>query len=275
MHSTKVPAAEPGATAKDNESVVFDRVHKVFGQSKFLFWRERDAITHALRNVCLKVKEGEVLGLLGPNGSGKSTTLKLISTMLLPDEGRVLVHGCDTRREGQTVRRKVGFALATERSFFPRLTARENLEFFAALEDIGKREASERAKSTLSRVGLSEVASKQAMKFSSGMYQRLGIARALMKAPSLLLLDEPTRSLDIAAADELWDLVKEMSSMRMTVLLATHNFEEAAAVCDRVALLHRGELLNQQQAGRLHAAHLREFYREMTSDQPREIGVPA
>src|SRR5581483_1368033 len=247
MHSTKVPAAEPGATAKDNESVVFDRVHKVFGQSKFLFWRERDAITHALRNVCLKVKEGEVLGLLGPNGSGKSTTLKLISTMLLPDEGRVLVHGCDTRREGQTVRRKVGFALATERSFFPRLTARENLEFFAALEDIGKREASERAKSTLSRVGLSEVASKQAMKFSSGMYQRLGIARALMKAPSLLLLDEPTRSLDIAAADELWDLVKEMSSMRMTVLLATHNFEEAAAVCDRVALLHRGELLNQQQ----------------------------
>src|SRR5579884_987119 len=244
MHSTKVPAAEPGATAKDNESVVFDRVHKVFGQSKFLFWRERDAITHALRNVCLKVKEGEVLGLLGPNGSGKSTTLKLISTMLLPDQGRVRVQGFDTRRHGKEVRKRVGFAIATERSFFPRLTVRENLEFFAALENVPRVEVPARIASVLRSVDLTAAADKQVMKLSSGMNQRLGIARALVKKPSVLLLDEPTRSLDPAASRELWRLICEMSHNGISIVLATHNFEEAAAVCDRVALLHRGELVD-------------------------------
>ena len=277
MHSTKVPAAEPGAPVKNTETIVLDRVHKFFGGNKFPFWREPGEMTHALRNVCFTVTTGEVLGLLGPNGSGKSTTLKLISTMLLPDEGRVLVEGSDTRRQGQAVRRNVGFALAAERSFFPRLTARENLEFFAALENVGRKEALERVEAVLSRVRLTEFARKQVMKYSSGMYQRLGIARALIKSPSVLLLDEPTRSLDMRAAEELRQLVKEASSSGLTVLLATHNFEEAAAICDRVVLLHRGALLNQQQAGRLHAAQLREFYREMTSEEAEsmEMGVPA
>src|SRR5581483_12207558 len=99
-------------------SIVFESVHKVFGQRGFLFLRNAAAETHAVKGLSLTVKPGEVLGLLGPNGSGKSTTLKLISTMLLPDRGHVLVYGHDTRSHGQAVRSKVGFALATERSFF-------------------------------------------------------------------------------------------------------------------------------------------------------------
>lgn len=280
MHSTEVPAAEPGAPVNSTEAVVFNRVGKFFSPSKLSSWHEHCKVTHALRSVSLNIAGGEVLGLLGPNGSGKSTTLKLIATTLLPDEGEVLVHGHDTRHEGQTVREKVGFALAAERSFFPRLTVRENLEFFAALENVPRREVSARVMYVLSQVALTDFSGKQAMTLSSGMYQRLAIARALIKQPSVLLLDEPTRSLDITATNELWELVNKMSATGITVLLATHNFEEAAAVCDRVVLLHRGAMLNQQQAGRMHPAQLRAFYREMTADRrhdtvPEKIGVPA
>src|SRR5262249_39936746 len=150
---------------------------------------------HALRNVSFELGTGEVLGLLGPNGSGKSTTLKLVSTLLLPDSGRVTVAGFETRSSGQAVRRRVGFALASERSFFPRLSARENLEFFAALEDISRNECRASTEQALVEVGLLDAAEKLVMKFSSGMHQRLGIARALLKRPHVLLLDEPSRSL--------------------------------------------------------------------------------
>ena len=219
-----------------------------------------------------------MLGLLGPNGSGKSTTLKLISTMLLPDRGHVVVQGCDTRRHGQAVRRNVGFALASERSFFPRLTIRENLEFFAALENVRRGEVSNRIQAVLSCVSLTDVASKQVMKLSAGMYQRLGIARALIKRPAILLLDEPTRSLDAAATDELWRLIRVMSSMGITVLLATHNFEEATAVCDRVAFLKEGELRAIEETSDFVAEELRDFYLETTREaMPEEfrLGVPA
>jgi ABC-2 type transport system ATP-binding protein len=206
-----------------------------------------------------------VLGLLGPNGSGKSTTLKLISTMLLPDRGEVLVQGWDTRRHGQEVRRAVGFAVASERSFFPRLTVRENLEFFAALENVRRRDVLERVESVLAQVSLSDTGGKQVMKLSSGMYQRLGIARAMIKRPGILLLDEPSRSLDAAAADELWSLIRELSCMGTTVLLATHNFEEAATICDRVALLKQGELMAVRNVGNFAAEELRGFYLETTT----------
>jgi ABC-2 type transport system ATP-binding protein len=259
-------------------SIVFESVHKVFRQRGFFFLRKPEAETHALKGISLTVAPGEVLGLLGPNGSGKSTTLKLISTMLLPDRGHVVVQGCDTRRQGQAVRRNVGFALASERSFFPRLTIRENLEFFAALENMRRGEVSHRIQAVLSCVSLTEVASKQVMKLSAGMYQRLGIARALIKRPEILLLDEPTRSLDAAATDELWRLIREMSSMGITILLATHNFEEAAVVCDRVAFLKEGELRAIERGSNFTAEELRDFYLETTRDaMPEEfkLGVPA
>ena len=258
--------------------IVFESVHKVFRQGGFFFLRKRGTETHAVKGLSLTVPAGEVLGLLGPNGSGKSTTLKLISTMLLPDQGEVLVCGFDTRRVGQEVRRRVGFAVASERSFFPRLTVRENLEFFAALENVRRSEVPDRVESVLGCVSLKDVASKQVMKLSSGMYQRLGIARAMIKKPAVLLLDEPTRSLDAAAADELWSLTRNLSLTGTTVLLATHNFEEATAVCDRVALLKQGELIAVEKTRNFAAPELRDFYLEMTGDFTTEklrIGVPA
>jgi len=239
--------------------VVLESVSKTFRQRAF-FFRTVNEETHALRNVSLEVAAGEVLGLLGPNGSGKSTTLKLISTVLLPDAGRVSVAEFNTRSQGQQVRKRVGFAIASERSFFPRLTARENLEFFAALEDVPRHDCRDRVESALMSVLLGDAAEKQVMKFSSGMHQRLAIARALLKRPSVLLLDEPSRSLDIAAASQLWDLIHELSARGMAILLATHNFAEASAVCERVAILKKGSVVATSRTRSLSEWQLREFY---------------
>lgn len=244
-------------------SIVFDSVHKMFGGS-FFFSRRTRPESHALRGISLEVFAGEVLALLGPNGSGKSTSLKLVSTMLLPDRGRVLVGGTDTRLNSQLIRRYVGYAIASERSFFPRLTVAENLEFFAALEDVPRHERSARMKAIVRHVQLEDIASKQAMKLSSGMYQRLGIARALIKNPSILLLDEPTRSLDPAAASSFWQLVRCLSQAGITVLLATHNFAEALAVADRIAVLQQGELIGVRSTYGLSVEQLCSVYMQLT-----------
>jgi ABC-2 type transport system ATP-binding protein len=258
-------------------SVVIESVHKKFRPARFFWFGSARTETHALKGISLSAAAGEVVALLGPNGSGKSTTLKLVSTMLLPDQGRVCVGGTDTRLQSQAVRRQVGFALASERSFFPRLTTRENLDFFAALEDLPRRERRYRVEDVLRDVGLDD-GGKQVMKLSSGMNQRLGIARALIKRPSVLLLDEPSRSLDPAAASHLWRLIRQLADDGITIILATHNFSEAVAVADRIAILQKGELLASQRAGGFSVEQLRDFYLEITGErEPFEWpeGVPA
>ncbi|SRR5579864_388670 len=257
--------------------ILFDSVHKVFRRDGFFpLWRAR-VETHALRGLSLEVCPGEVLALLGPNGSGKSTALKLVSTMLLPDRGRVLVDGNDTRADSHGAQRHVGFALAAERSFFPRLTVRENLDFFAALEDVPRPERPGRINTVLQDVGLADGAHKQVMKLSSGMYQRLGIARALVKKPTVLLLDEPTRSLDASAAHNLWNLLRFISGSGVTICLATHNFAEAIAVADRIAVLQRGTLLDVRLNDDLTADRLRSSYLHLTGtfEQSWADEVPA
>jgi ABC-2 type transport system ATP-binding protein len=252
------------------ERVVFESVCKSFRHRPALFnWmgRERSGETIALHNVSFSAAEGEVLVLLGPNGSGKTTALKLISTILLPDAGSVRVENFGTKREGRRVRRHVGIAVATERSFFPRLSARENLEFFATLDEVPRPDRAARCAAVLRDTGLEEHADTLVMKFSSGMYQRLGIARALVKRPSVLLLDEPTRSLDAGTTAHFWNTIRALARQRTTILLATHNFAEAAAVADRLLLLQRGHVLaDRAVAHGDNADALRSFYFRMTGE---------
>lgn len=259
------------------DRVVFEAVRKVFRHRPVLFnWmgRERAGETEALKQVSFSAVAGEVLVLLGPNGSGKTTTLKLISTMLLPDAGSVRVAGLDTRRDAGRVRKQVGIAVATERSFFPRLSARENLEFFAALDEVPRRERPKRIEEVLHDTGLEEQADTLVMKFSSGMYQRLGIARALVKRPSVLLLDEPTRSLDAATTAHFWTTIRALAQQQATILLATHNFAEAAAVGDRLLLLLRGEVLaGRNLQGGESTEDVRSFYFRMTGELDEAAGV--
>ena len=164
------------------------------------------------------------------------------------------------------MRKHVGFAVANERSFFPRLSARENLDFFASLEDVPAKIRPARIQAMLERTGLQDTANTLVMKFSSGMYQRLGIARALIKEPSVILLDEPTRSLDPASTACFWNLVRELADQGATVILTTHSFQEAVAVGDFVALLHCGRLAAYQKIRNIEVEELRSFYFQTTGE---------
>lgn len=248
-------------------SVVLESVHKAYPRRGLTLFARGEGETHALRGISLKVECAEVLSLLGPNGSGKTTTLKLISTLLLPDRGAVYVNGLDTHSSDAKVREHVGFALASERSFFPRLTVRENLEFFATLENVRRQLRSARIEEVLHHVGLDDHSNKQAMKLSSGLHQRLAIARALVKRPSVLLLDEPSRSLDPAGANRLWALIRELAFSGITIVLATHNFAEAHAVSDRVAVLHKGKLAGVCDMNSLTLEQLEQQYLQFTGER--------
>jgi ABC-2 type transport system ATP-binding protein len=256
-------------------SIVLDSVHKTFRSG---FFGTGGVETYALRDFSLSILPGEVISLLGPNGSGKSTTLRLITTVLLPDRGAVSVNGVTTQLGAQAVRRQVGFALASERSFFPRLTVRENLMFFATLEDVPWRDRGIRADAVLAQVRLEEHSGKQVMKLSSGMHQRLGIARALIKNPRVLLLDEPSRSLDPAAANQLAELLGNLAKRGITIVLVTHNLAEAVAVSDRIAILQNGQLQGTFETRNLTVGMLERYYRDLTEpgnlDSWRK-GVPA
>jgi len=261
------------------KDVVLEHVSKTFAHrpSLFnLFGTERHGSTRALQDVSLTARPGEVMVLAGPNGSGKTTLLKLVSTMLLPDAGNVTVEGMDTRLAGDEVRRTVGFAVANERSFFPRLTASENLELFGALEDLVRSERRQRIAWTLEATGLAAARDTLVMKFSSGMYQRLGIARALLKQPRVLLLDEPTRSLDVHGAEHLWQVFRQIAAEGCTVLLATHSFEEAAALGNEIVVLVRGEVRARERIGANSSMQeLRAFYLRETEAPSAEASGAA
>jgi len=252
--------------------IVLDRVSKIFRPRPAMFnWfgHESAVVTRALDAISLQVSAGEILVLLGPNGSGKTSTLKLLSTLLLPDSGRVLINGLDTSQHGTEVRRQVGFAIANERSFFPRLSARENLAFFAALDDVPKQDRGPRIDYLLEMTGLPAAADRLVMKFSSGMYQRLAIARALLKFPSVVLLDEPTRSLDPAAAIDVAETVRRLGEGGATVVMATHSFAEAAALQARIAVLLHGKVVAHLDAAAHDASGLRDLYFDVTGQPGR------
>ena len=196
---------------------------------------------HALRGVDLRVPTGEIFGLLGPNGAGKTTLLKILSGLVLPDRGRAMVGGEDTVHEDR-VKPRIGLVHSDERSFYWRLSGRENLRFFAELYDVPPRRIEERVAELLARVELGEASDRRFSDYSSGMKQRLAIARALLHDPPILLMDEPTRSLDPASALALRRFVVDELKARdgKTVLIATHNLKEAEVLCDQVAILVAG-----------------------------------
>jgi len=191
------------------------------------------------------VQAGEFFGLLGPNGAGKTTLLKILATFILPDEGEVRIDGFDVRREAAQVRARVAPVIANERSLYWRLTAKENLELFAHLWHVPSRDVARRVADALQLVGLSDTGRKMVGQFSSGMLQRLLIARALLAEPRVLLLDEPTRSLDPVSAREFRQFLRDELAARRNcaVVIATHNADEALELCSRVGVVHAGRLL--------------------------------
>ena len=209
----------------------------------------------SLDDVSFDVRPGELFGLLGPNGAGKTTLFKMLSTLVLPDTGTASVGGYDVASEPAAVRRLLAPVIADERSLHWRLSASENLELFAGLHGLPRREGAARIREVLHVVGLGDTGHRRAGTFSSGMRQRLLVARAICR-PRVLLLDEPTRSLDPIAARELRAFLRDEVSGRAgcTILLATHTAEEALELCHRVAVLNRGRLLASGPVSALAAA---------------------
>lgn len=200
--------------------------------------------TPVIRGISLDVREGELFGILGLNGAGKTTLLKMLVTLIVPDGGRAVVGGHDVIDEGGAVRGMTAMVTADERSLNWRLSGLENLRLFAGLHRMNRHMAEIRINETLKAVGLLDAGTKLVGSYSSGMRQRLILARALLPSPTVLLMDEPTRSLDPVSAQEFRRMLRDEIVDRggTTVVLATHNSEEAFAYCDRVAIIHQGRV---------------------------------
>jgi ABC-2 type transport system ATP-binding protein len=206
-------------------------------------FQHRRVVT-ALRSVNLEIEKGDRLALMGPNGAGKTTLLKLIGGLLLPTKGEIAVNGYDTLRHNTAARKSVGFVMNEERSFFWRLNARQNLEFFAALDNLSGTAMHERIRELIKFVGLETHVDKTVETYSSGMKQRLALARGLIAEPEVLILDEPTRALDPVACEDLNDLIIERlhKGSRKTLLIATHRLDEAMKLCDKVLIINQGQI---------------------------------
>jgi len=199
----------------------------------------------ALTDVSCEVRAGEFFGLLGENGAGKTTLFKILATLVTPDSGSAIVGGHDVLKAPSRVREVLAPVIADERSLHWRLSGLENMRLFAALHGLRGAQATRRIEELLALVNLADAADRLVSGYSSGMKQRLLVARTLLARPSVLLLDEPTRSLDPISARSFRQFLRQDVALAQgcTVLLATHNAEEAFELCDRVGVLHRGRLV--------------------------------
>jgi ABC-2 type transport system ATP-binding protein len=230
-----------------------------------------------LSDVSLSVRPRELFGLLGPNGAGKTTLFKILATLVWPDEGGATVLGHDVLLEPGRVKRVLNPVIPDERSLYWRLSAQENLRLFSWLYGLRSREVDVRIGEVLEAVELLDTEDRMVGTFSSGMRQRLLIARALLSRPKVLLLDEPTRSLDPISARGLRERLRDeiVGRQGCTVLLATHNPDEALGLCDRLAVLHEGRLLatgSGRELGRLAGDHRYRFWTR-SSPEPGPAAV--
>jgi ABC-2 type transport system ATP-binding protein len=196
----------------------------------------------AVDDVSFEVRDGEILGLLGPNGAGKTTTLSMISGVLKPDSGRVLVDGRDIWLEPTEVKRRLG-VVPQEVAVYEDLTARDNLSFWGSLYGLSGSELKQRVDEGLTRVGLAERAGDRVKGFSGGMKRRLNLCMGLLHRPRFLLLDEPTVGIDPQARLNILEVIRGVAASGTTVLYTTHYMEEAQELCDRIAIIDHGRIL--------------------------------
>jgi len=213
--------------------------------------------TYALRDVDLKVGEGQFLTIVGPNGAGKTTLLRILATLLKPTSGLVNIDGLHLASRSDEIRRRIGF-VSHQSLTYDKLTVEENLRFYGRLYDVVGLE--ERVDSLLQLVGLRARRHDPARTLSRGMQQRLSIARAIIHQPSLLLLDEPYTGLDQQAAEMLRTLLQTVNEESRTVVMTTHNLQRAVELCDTVAILTSGRIVCEMENENLDLNRLREIY---------------
>jgi daunorubicin resistance ABC transporter ATP-binding subunit len=230
--SLTIPAPRPSTPAA--AALVLRDVCKTYGRGK----KRHLALDH----LSLQVERGEVFGLLGPNGAGKTTTINLICGLSKPSAGTIEVLGFDVRRDRRPILERLG-AVPQETALYEELTAHENLKYHADLYGVPRRQRSKRIQEMLELVALAPEQGRRVRTYSGGMKRRLLLARALLHDPELLYLDEPTLGVDVQSRRSLWDHILGMKRLGKTVLLTTNLMEEAQALCDRIAIIDRGQLV--------------------------------
>ena len=211
-----------------------------------IFKRRESRLVTALDHLNLQIAKGELFGLLGPNGAGKTTLVKILCTLLPPDEGTAVVNGFDVSKQSMQVKRSIGTLFSIgERGFFWRLSGYRNLEFFAAINNVPRQRRQERIMEVLDLLGLRDSAHEFFQKYSGGMKRKLALARTLLADPPILLLDEPTTGLDVSSSRAIREFIRNDLTKKAgkTVLYTTHYVEEAAQICDRIGIMNRGKII--------------------------------
>jgi ABC-2 type transport system ATP-binding protein len=203
-------------------------------------YNSKGRAVRALNGVDLSIEEGEFFGLLGPNGAGKTTLIQCITTLLIPTRGQISVCGYDVLREPSKVRASIGCMLTGERSIYWKLTGRENLDYFGALYHMPKRDRRARTEELISMLSMDEFIDRRVETYSSGQKMKIAFAKTLIAEPPVIILDEPTITLDVIASKELRQIIKETNRKGTTVIYTTHLMFEAEELCDRVAIIDEG-----------------------------------
>lgn len=202
--------------------------------------RQEGNYFNALKNVSFSCPSGQVLGLLGPNGAGKTTTLRILASSILPDSGKITINGEDVLHKPLLAKRKIGF-LSSKTGLYARLTAKENIEYFAKLHGMSKKTIKEQGELLYQQLGIEDYLHRRIDTLSSGMHQKVSIARAVIHQPEVLVLDEPTTGLDIMATETILNFIEQQKELGRPVIFSTHHMDEVSALADNVAIIDQGQ----------------------------------
>jgi sodium transport system ATP-binding protein len=216
---------------------------QVAGLTKIFNDKKRGKIV-AVNNLKFNCREGQIFGLLGPNGAGKTTTLRILATMMLPTKGEVIINGSDVVKEANKVRRQIGF-LSSETGLYDRFTPRETIKFFGRINGMEDKIIEKKMAEIFHNLDMEDFQEVRVHKLSTGMKQKLSIARCIIHDPPILILDEPTLGLDIITARTVTGYVKRFREQGKCIIYSTHLMREAERLCDVIAIIHQGNLIAQ------------------------------
>lgn len=216
---------------------------QVAGLTKIFNDKKRSKIV-AVNNLKFNCREGQIFGLLGPNGAGKTTTLRILATMMLPTKGEVIINGFDVVKEANKVRRQIGF-LSSETGLYDRFTPRETIKFFGRINGMEDKIIEKKMAEIFHNLDMEDFQEVRVHKLSTGMKQKLSIARCIIHDPPILILDEPTLGLDIITARTVTEYVKRFREQGKCIIYSTHLMREAERLCDVIAIIHQGNLIAQ------------------------------
>ncbi len=237
---------------RDEIAVDVQHLHKVF-QSIRGFWKQEKHPVVAVDDIAFTIGKGELFGMVGPNGAGKTTTVKMLSTLLLPTSGTAKIFGLDILKDTNKIRSRIGFTFGGNKGLYSRLSGLDNLKYFAELYKLAPDTINQRIKELLDVVGLTGREHDRVETYSSGMQQRLHLARAMLHHPDLIFLDEPTVGIDPVGAREVRSLIKELATQGRTILLTSHYMYEVEELCNRIAIVDHGKIIALDTPGALKA----------------------